>query len=81
MTFVRATREVPDLPTEPGSVIWLMEAPDDREDDWPGKPVLAYSVSGGWWSWRAKDFDVVDLGQSIRAWEPAVIEPPKGVAK
>lgn len=45
-TFVRATREMPPLPTEPGSVILVTECRGERVDE----PVVAWwdDVEGYW---------------------------------
>lgn len=72
-TFVRATREVPPLPTEPGSVILVTECRGVRVDE----PVLAVrDIEGEWttptgrlagYRWH--------LPEHITEWTPAKVVP------
>lgn len=79
-TFVRATREVPDLPTKPGSVIVNVTAPG------PGfKGVAEYPYGvlkcEGLWRLFTADGRFGDRGANeIGAWTPARIVPEDGAS-
>ncbi|WP_102508170.1 hypothetical protein [Sanguibacter massiliensis] len=72
-TFVRATREAPSLPTEPGSVILVTECHGERLDP----PVLAVCDGDGEWLTLARAIDGSrwHLPKHITAWTPAKVVP------
>ena len=71
--LVRATREVPDLPAEPGSVILVSECRGERLDP----PVLAVCDGDGEWLTLARAIDGSrwHLPAHITAWTPAKVIP------
>lgn len=71
--FVRATREVPDQPTEPGAVILVSECRGERLDP----PVLAVLDSDGTWITFGHAIATYDWHnpEHITAWKPAKVIP------
>ena len=71
--FVRATREVPDLPTEPGAVILVSECRGERAD----VPVLAVLATDGDWRTFGRMFGGYGwhVAAHITAWTPAKVVP------
>lgn len=73
-TFVRATREVPDLPTEPGSAVLVTECRGERAD----KPVVAWwDDVETYWITPTRRFGGMTTHDSpdITEWTPAKVVP------
>lgn len=73
LVFVRATREMPPLPTEPGSVIYVTEV---RGKTVHGGTNPAMCADGGdWMLTYAADGDGVLAPSEITGWRPAKVVP------
>lgn len=71
--FVRATREAPPLPTEPGAVILVTECRGERVDE----PVLVVLDGEGDWRTFGRTFGgcMWHLPRHITEWTPAKVVP------
>lgn len=71
--FVRATREMPPLPTEPGSVIYVTECRGERADE----PVIAVRAGDGEWVTPAEFFAgcLWHRPDHFTEWAPAKVVP------
>lgn len=71
--FVRATREMPPLPTEPGALILVTECQGERVDE----PVLAVLASTGrWWTHGQKFNDYSGhYPEQVTEWTLAKVVP------
>lgn len=72
--FVRATREVPDLPTEPGSLIHIVRLTDAEPFD---KPLAALLMNNGQWVTLAPigKHHTWLISEQIAEWTPAKVVP------